>query len=146
MGAETGSGRDQPMSEAAGAYVSYLARLDRGEQLDFEAFCSERSDLAEDLRRLHSIFLKLQEGLPGASLSARLRERYGSQADPEIALAGADEANEVEPASNFSSHVLGRLAERKGAFGRYALKGEIDRGGRAPSCACGTRTCGACWR
>ena len=120
-------GENDGAHAAERAYEEYAAQSEAGR--DFEAFCAARPELADGLRRLHALVQRVAGALPGSSLAARLAERFGSQADPRVSLAGGDE-DEVEPASGFSSEVLGRLGERQGAFGRYVLKGEIDRGGQ----------------
>jgi formylglycine-generating enzyme required for sulfatase activity/serine/threonine protein kinase len=124
-------GESREPGSAERAYEEYLAQPEDGR--DFESFCAERRELADELRRLHELVQRAARALPGSSLSARLAERFGSQADPRVTLRegdGSGDEDEVEPASGFSSEVLGRLGERKGAFGRYVLKGEIDRGGQ----------------
>ncbi len=61
---------------------------------------------------------------PG-SLAQRIKDQYGSEADPHITLEGSSEAD-----SDFTSEIVQRLAGRGEAYGRYVLKGEVARGGQ----------------
>jgi serine/threonine protein kinase/formylglycine-generating enzyme required for sulfatase activity len=56
-------------------------------------------------------------------LADRLRERFGSEVDPGVAL---------EPAApgDLTSEILQRLSSRPGGFGRYRLQEEIAKGGQ----------------
>ena len=60
---------------------------------------------------------------PG-SFAQRIKDQYGSEADPNITLEGSSED------SDFTSEIVQRLAGREGAYGRYVLKGEVARGGQ----------------
>ncbi len=59
------------------------------------------------------------------SLADRIKDQYGSQADPNISLEGNTESE-----ADFTSEIVQRLAGRGEAFGRYKLKGEVARGGQ----------------
>jgi len=60
------------------------------------------------------------------SLAERIRERYGSEADPGITLKGKEEG----PGPDFASELIARLTKHGSSFGRYELKGEVARGGQ----------------
>jgi serine/threonine protein kinase/formylglycine-generating enzyme required for sulfatase activity len=54
MSAESRSDRPQLPPKAEEAYAEFLRRREQGEEVDFEAFCARRKDLADALRILHS--------------------------------------------------------------------------------------------
>ena len=81
-------------------YADFLERREAGEGPDFESLCAAHPDLAPHLRRLDD-------------------ERPSVSLEPES-----------EKPADFSTEVLGRLAGRMGAFGRYRVKEEIATGGQ----------------
>ena len=115
--------------EAQDVFASYLARLEGGEQIDFESLCQEHATIAEELRRLHEEWQRVDAILQrlgrSGSLSDRIQSRYGSGVDPTIAL-----EDEEEPSGDFTSEIVQRLAGRGETYGRYKLKGEVARGGQ----------------
>ena len=116
----------QPKGDATEAYLTFLERLRSGEDLDFEAFRARRPQVSEELLELHARYGALAELLRGAagqaSVSAKLRRRYGELADPRVELKSSIEGTA-------SGEAIHRLEQRKGAYTRYALKGEVARGG-----------------
>ncbi len=113
--------------EVRDVFVSYLVRCEAGEQLDFDAYCLQHEDLAEELRQLHEESQRVAGILQwlgrSGSLSDRIQSRYGSDADPQISLDGSPEAD-----SDFTSEIVQRLEGRGETYGRYVLKGELARG------------------
>ena len=52
-------GQDQAsLSPAGEAFAEFLARVEDGDDPDFEAFCEEHAPLADDLRKLHGRWLQ----------------------------------------------------------------------------------------
>ena len=115
-----------PQPEAVEAYLIFLERLRSGEDLDFEAYRARRPAISEDLARLQDRYVAIAElvrvSAGKASVSARLRKRYGELADPRVEL-----KNSVSGTA--SGEAIERLEQRRGAYTRYALKGEMARGG-----------------
>ena len=71
---------------ASTLFVRYLARLEAGEDVDFEALCAEHPDQADELRAYQRDWERLQPildqvGLTG-TLTERLRTAHGEGADP----------------------------------------------------------------
>jgi formylglycine-generating enzyme required for sulfatase activity/tRNA A-37 threonylcarbamoyl transferase component Bud32 len=102
--------------------LAYLDRKDRGEALDFEAYCTEHSAHAETLRALFRGWQLARKTAHGGTLAQRIREQFGANADPGIALEGG--TPEVVDAQ-----LLEQLKARGPASTRYRLKGEVAHGG-----------------
>jgi eukaryotic-like serine/threonine-protein kinase len=116
-----------PHSEAERIYADALSELGEGESLDIEELCQEHTEHTEELHELHLVWSKVQGvvdrlGL-SASLSERIKAKYGNDADPGVTL-------DKETTDAFSTEVLERLGQRHGAFGRYKIQGEVARGGQ----------------
>ncbi|MCC7169871.1 MAG: serine/threonine protein kinase, partial [Planctomycetes bacterium] len=102
--------------------LAYLDRRDRGEALDFEAYCTEHPAHAETLRALFRGWQLARKAAPGGTLAHRIREQFGANADPGIALeAGTPEVVDAQ--------LLEQLRARGPASTRYRLKGEVGHGG-----------------
>ena len=101
---------------AEAAFASFLARIRRGEDIDFESYCRERPGLAEPLRRLHAAW-ESQRKAAGAGSAPSIRDFL------ETGSKTAGEQTETD--SGVRERIL-RLAARTG---RYSLKGEVARGG-----------------
>ncbi len=115
---------DEPdrLSPAGEAFAEFLALVEEGEDVDFDAFCAEREALAPKLRRLHARWASLTGALDavgdGERLADRISARFGA-VDPTISLRGSE-----EPAAH------GTLFPRDAGDGpRYTLGAEIARGG-----------------
>jgi len=126
--------QSDPASESASlaeeVFAEYLMRLQSGEDLRFASLCEKYPQLTSRLEVLRDNWERVASligrlGL-GGSLATRIREQYGAEADPLILLHAEEEE---ERGDDISSEVIDRLSERKGAFGRYRLKGELARGG-----------------
>ncbi len=63
------------------------------------------------------------------SFAARLRAKYGAGVDPEVSLGAAASDAQERPPSGASSELLRRLSEHSLKESRYALEGEVARGG-----------------
>ncbi|MDP6539983.1 MAG: protein kinase [Planctomycetota bacterium] len=118
------------------AFREYLQRLESEGETDFDAFCAERPDLADDLARLRGEYERittiLDRLLPDGTFSDRLRARYGEGVDPRISLSGDGGGDPRPAAANggpLSEGVLRRLAGHGAGRGRYTRRGEIARGG-----------------
>ena len=121
---------DRPHSEAERIYADALYSIETGGELDIEELCQAHPEHAEELHELHLARQRI-EGLMArdwspASLSERIKAKYGDDADPGVTL----DKETKEPGDDFSSEVLRRLGERHGAFGRYKIQGEVARGGQ----------------
>ena len=114
-----------PSPEAERLYAQARGRLEPGQALDLDALCSAHPAHADALRRTHELWQQLSAELHGKhTLADRLKTRYGPDADPNVSLQG-----QAEPASDFSSEVMARLAGRQPTHSRYKLEGEVARGG-----------------
>ncbi len=118
----------QDSEEALRLFADWLAR--RGTEIEFTALLRSRPDLADELDSLHTEWRRLVvaggSAEPPASVHERIVERFGEGADPEVSLHGRGAS---APGSTFAAARILKLAERSGSFGRYAIEGEIARGG-----------------
>jgi serine/threonine protein kinase/formylglycine-generating enzyme required for sulfatase activity len=112
-----------PRSRPEDLLLEYLDARERDASLTFDAFCAKHPAEANDLR---NVFLgwQLAQQADGAkrSLAQKLKERFGSQADPGISLEHGADAD-VDPA------LLDALKSRGPSSSRYRLKGEVAQGG-----------------
>jgi hypothetical protein len=112
-----------PRSRPEELLLEYLDARERDASLTFDAFCAKHPAEADDLR---NAFLgwQLAQQADGAkrSLAQKLKERFGSQADPGISLEHGADAD-VDPA------LLDALKSRGPSSSRYRLKGEVAQGG-----------------
>jgi formylglycine-generating enzyme required for sulfatase activity len=112
-----------PRSRPEELLLEYLDARERDASLTFDAFCAKHPADADKLR---DIFLgwQLAQHADGAkrSLAQKLKERFGSQADPGISLEHGADAD-VDPA------LLDALKSRGPSSSRYRLKGEVAQGG-----------------
>jgi len=125
-GADTGGAPDLTAGAEA-AYASYLARVRRGEEVDFDAFCGDRPDLADSLRQLHAALKERAGGDPPPSSRVQSIREFLSQReaapDPNINL------DPEAPREEAGSGVRDRLNQLATRSGRYTLRGEVARGG-----------------
>jgi serine/threonine protein kinase/tetratricopeptide (TPR) repeat protein len=116
----------QESSRADELFLEYLHRCEQGEEPDFESFCDEHPADADALRVLRSGWAALESIRrrmdEGASVSERLRQRFGENVDPQIDLARERE-------QRVSNRLLERLREEGPRGTRYQILGEIGRGG-----------------
>jgi len=104
----------QPEKGPEALFAEYLARLQRGDEVEFETFCLEHPEQAGDLRNRHHTWQRAGRAL------MRLEE-VASQADG--------------PAARESPSVRGRPSSQKPSpkgevfWHRYTIKEEIGRGG-----------------
>ncbi len=107
--------------------VELFEKASRLEGKERQAFLQtvrdEDADLAANLEKLLGQSTGPVPTEPG-SFAQRIKDQYGSEADPNITLEGASED------SDFTSEIVQRLAGRGEAYGRYVLKGEVARGGQ----------------
>jgi serine/threonine protein kinase len=107
-------------ADAEAAFASYLAKVGKGENVDFDTFCRERPQLAEPLREMHSAWRARAGGSrPGERLS--LREFMDRR--PEVAL------DPEAPKDIPSSGIRDRLQHLATRSDRYELREEVARGG-----------------
>jgi len=107
-------------AEAEAAFASFLVRITRGDQVDFDAFCRERPQLEEPLRSLYGAWQERGGGSqPGGRLSLRefMDRRPGVELDPEA------------PKDVPSSGIRDRLHHLAAHADRYELREEVARGG-----------------
>ncbi len=111
-------------AEAEAAFARWLAFLEQGEQIDFDAYCAERPGQEPLLRILHARWTEARE-----SGRRSIREYVGKK------LADEDKQGvslEPEPPKDLDSAVrlkLQRLASHVPQMPRYSLQGEVARGG-----------------
>ena len=106
------------LSPAAEAFASFLARRDRGEDLDLETLCREHPDQEDQLRALHRRWLVLQQAFDeidgpvgaGAPVSAR-------------------RMTPRPPGSEGPEGVLEHLRRESPESDRFSVQREIARGG-----------------
>jgi WD40 repeat protein/serine/threonine protein kinase len=109
-----------PAAEAEAAFASFLALRAQGQSVDFDAWCRERPELAAWLRQLHQWWMAQKGEPPPRPVSALLAAH-----DPTISL---DPPPPVEPDVALRER-LRSLSERLPKTPRYALQGEVARGG-----------------
>ena len=116
-----------PPERAEDLFADFLAQLQEGHDVHFEALCDERPELAEELRRLHDNWQQMWSmlGTPGGSFARRLEQTYGKDADPAIDL----EAEVSERQETPASAMVKELASHMPSESRYRLVGEVARGG-----------------
>ena len=109
-------------------FAEYVRRTEGGEPLDFDTFCQDHAAHADALHKLKEDWERIQGVLenlgPSGTLSERIKTKYGAEADPNISL--EDEGS----SSDLATELIDRLGSRGEGYGRYKLKGEIDRGGQ----------------
>ncbi|MEW6074621.1 MAG: bifunctional serine/threonine-protein kinase/formylglycine-generating enzyme family protein [Planctomycetota bacterium] len=119
-----------PARRAEEVFASFLLHHQEEEEGAFAALCRAHPDLEARLRALREDWQRLASLLSrlgvGGSLSTRIRERFGADADPNITL--PEERQELSGMEG-SSEVISRLSERGPVYGRYRLRGELARGG-----------------
>jgi len=127
-----------PSPTAEALFDTWLRRRAQGEELPLEVLCAEQPDLAEPLRRLHAHWLARSEpagisparpagsGASGGSLEQRLKQRFGPEVELSVSLEHSQRGAEE---SVSSTRLVRRLAEHSAEHTRYALKGELARGG-----------------
>ena len=81
-------------AQAEAAFARFLALRKAGEDVDFDAYCAERPDIAPLLRNLHQSWGGRADD--SGRLDEFLKSRFGSEDDPGVALDGPPE--DTEPA------------------------------------------------
>src|SRR5688572_10752710 len=120
--------RSHKMNEALDVFADWLRASDgRG---DFEQLCSSRPELAEELRRLHSVFQLAQAAATSRSFYQTLREHFGDADEVTVKLeeGPAPAAQFVVPPSGGPAHEPAQAATASQGD-RYALENEVARGG-----------------
>ena len=97
------------LSPAVEVFSQFLARIDDGEVVDFEAFCAEHVELQDDLRRMHEKWSGMASAFSELSWSSRSAVEF------------PEGSREAELLSKLSS------GDRQGK--RYESPTEIGRGG-----------------
>jgi serine/threonine protein kinase len=110
----------RPFEEAEKEFLAYRRRREAGEVIDFEAFCAERPEIAENLRLLDSAFDLGKRSAVLLSLSFRdlVAQEFGEDQLANLSLDREPEAGKPQAAG----------APLDDA-GRYLDRGEVDRGG-----------------
>ncbi|MBK6943064.1 MAG: SUMF1/EgtB/PvdO family nonheme iron enzyme [Planctomycetes bacterium] len=111
-----------PRSRPEELLLAYLDARERDASLTFDAFCAKHPAEADKLRDLFLGWQLAQEKDAKRSLAERLKERFGSKADPGISLDASAESP-IDPA------LLDALKTRGPSSSRYRLKGEVAQGG-----------------
>ncbi|MCC7170015.1 MAG: protein kinase, partial [Planctomycetes bacterium] len=111
-----------PRSRPEELLLAYLDARERDASLTFDAFCAKHPAEADDLRKLFLGWHLAHEKDAKGSLADRMKQRFGSQADPGISLDGGDE-------STIDQELLDALKARGPSSSRYRLKGEVAQGG-----------------
>lgn len=118
-----------PFDPAAEAlFFDFQARVEAGEEPDFESVCRGHPGLADQLRQMRSLHdfagaLK-PETLPDKTVVERLKEQFGDGVDPKVDLEPPSESN-----SGPSSRLFDKLRNEAPRGSRYRLIGEVSRGG-----------------
>jgi WD40 repeat protein len=110
----TATESSEALSPAAEAFAQFLARVEAGESVDFEAYCGARGDLAPALQRLHARWREMADAM----------ERLGAPGD-----AGRGDATAWATTGTPASALLEALEARGGAADRYEVREEIAHGG-----------------
>src|SRR5262245_19160256 len=103
---------------ASAVFAGWMEERLAGGAASFEDMLAAHPEQADELRALREDWEALARLRSSPSFAARLRARVGEDVDPHLHL-------EPEAPDPTSTEVLGRLAERTGARGRYRLKGEL---------------------
>jgi hypothetical protein len=121
-------------SESEELFVRWLAQHPDASEGDLQELCRAHPAHASELRAFHVEWRRVLHWLErsglglgqehGHSFAERLKQEYGSGVDPAIALEG-----EREESGPPTSALLKRLSEHGLRRSRYALKGELARGG-----------------
>jgi len=117
------------LSPAEILFVQWLRRGATASS-DFETLLPAHPEHEAELRRLWAALTQALAGSETRPLAEKLQERYGFDADQNVALTGGEksEAERSESAPT-SSQLLQRLAEHRLKSPRYTLRGELARGG-----------------
>jgi serine/threonine protein kinase/formylglycine-generating enzyme required for sulfatase activity len=112
-----------PRSRPEQLLLEYLDLRDRDPSPSFDDFCAKHPADADDLRKLFLGWQLAQRANDAkGSFAQKLKERFGSRADPAISLEHGSDAT-VDPA------LLDALKSRGPSSSRYSLKGEVAQGG-----------------
>jgi len=109
---------------AEAAFASFIARVQSGETVDFNAFCDERPDQADSLRLLHSAW----QTSVRTSITASREPSIRAFLDKEP-VRGTVDLDDEAPNDHQDSGVQGRLEQIASRTGRYQLRDEVARGG-----------------
>ncbi|MGQ0614301.1 MAG: WD40 repeat domain-containing serine/threonine protein kinase [Planctomycetaceae bacterium] len=112
------------VAEAEAAFARWLALLDQGEAIDFDAYCAQRPEQEKLLRILHARWTEARES-GRRSIRQYVGKKLAEGGDEGVSL-------EPEPPKDLDSAVrqkLQRLAAQVPQLPRYLLQGEVARGG-----------------
>jgi len=109
---------------AEAAFASYIARIQDGDGVDFDAFCAERPALADSLRMLHDAWRTSVRKNVAASREPSIRAFLSKDAGR-----GNVDLDDEAPRDEPDSGVQGRLEQIASRTGRYQLREEVARGG-----------------
>jgi serine/threonine-protein kinase len=107
--------------EAERTFARYLTHLRDGDSLDFEELCSQHPGVADELRRKREIWIEevARVGTRSSSVTDRIRDLRGeSEGLPTIDRTSADDQR------------ASRAVDSDEWIGRYAIEGEVARGGQ----------------
>ena len=116
----TGPESPSPRS-TEGLFAEYLARLERGEAPELDALCDQHPDLAQELRRRHSVWQRAGRAL---SRLAAQESRAGSPS-----RAGAGHHGAPDSAAPTQGRGRGPAPKADVFWHRYTIQEEIGRGG-----------------
>jgi len=97
-------------------FADFVDRRERGEAIEIDAFCAEHPEQADELRRLHAEYERVESQLLAAAQAAE---------DPERTVHTSGATADHAAWERF----LDQLKLRGPAHSRYVLKGELARGG-----------------
>jgi serine/threonine protein kinase/WD40 repeat protein len=120
---DTGKSRDQ----AVRLYSAYLRASHQGQAPDFKKWCQDHAEEAEGLEALHELVTLAGALTTARSLPALLTQHYGEEAFVTVTL--FDEDSEETRSGGSKDRVPAQPAGGLSATERYALEGEVGRGG-----------------
>ena len=121
--AGSGDSADANLRAALKVFTEFVrARPESNRSHNFEKLCAEHPALASELHQLHSIVQLAQAAACSRSFQQSLREQFGEEAEVTVKL------DEVVGAS-FSGSPANDSAKAEATSTRYALEGEVARGG-----------------
>jgi formylglycine-generating enzyme required for sulfatase activity/serine/threonine protein kinase len=119
-------------------FAEFIARVEIGEAIDFDAFCDAHPVQAVGLRKARDDWNRARSALNEAfavpeheSFAERLEKEYGATVDPGISLdrrPGSDGRSAVTESKAAASELLNRLHERSTPHSRYEFEGEVAHG------------------
>lgn len=125
--------QEDPLSDAVAEIFSrYLEQVDAGEDPDFQEFCNLHPDFSEELKVLHqdwrNVLGWVEADTHHEAVLSRLRQNPNSALKPDVSASARAERDPSSQAEHTSS-ILARLAAKGPKGHRFALQGEVARGG-----------------